>query len=301
MAENMINKIIALTAGKVLVNEPLSKHTTWRVGGVADVFVMPEKVNEVQTIIRFARKENIPLTIIGNGSNLLVRDNGIRGITLKIGPMLGKYTVEGLTIKAEAGLPLPKLVQIATDASISGFEFAVGIPASIGGAAVMNAGAHGGAMEQIIQEVKVVTFEGELISLPVDELGYGYRKSNLQNGQDVVVEITYLGKLGNKEEIKQRTKELLIKRKGIQPLHNPNAGSVFKNPSDDAAGRLIESAGCKGMKVGGAEVSHQHANFIINTKHATAQDILKLIEEVKKAVSTKFGINLQTEIRVIGE
>lgn len=301
MAEKMINKIKTLTNGKILVNEPMSKHTTWRIGGPADLLVIPEKINEVQEIVRYAWEEKIPLTVIGNGSNLLVREKGIRGITLKIGPRLGEYSIDGFTIKAEAGLPLAKLVHIASDAGIRGFEFAVGIPASIGGAAVMNAGAHGGAMDQIIREIKVITLAGEIGILSKEKIGYGYRKSNMQNSRDIVVEITYQGSAGNREEIMARTQELLQKRKGMQPLQYPNAGSVFKNPPSEAAGRLIEFTGCKGMKVGGAEVSHQHANFIINTGHATAQDVLNLIEEVRRAVSNKFGINLETEIKVIGE
>lgn len=300
MAEKVINKIKNLTSGKILINEPMMKHTTWRIGGPADLLVIPEKINEVQGIVRYAWEEKIPLTVIGNGSNLLVSENGIRGITLKIGPRLGEYSIDGFTIKAEAGLPLARLVHIASEAGISGFEFAVGIPASIGGAAVMNAGAHGGAMDQIIREIKVINLAGEIVILSKEEIGFGYRKSNLQNSQDIVVEITYQGRAGDRDEILARAQELLQKRKGMQPLQYPNAGSVFKNPPGEAAGRLIELSGCKGMKVGGAEISHQHANFIINTGHATAQDVLNLIEEVSEAVSNKFGINLETEIKVIG-
>lgn len=301
MEVKVINRIRSELESLVLVNEPMSKHTTWRLGGPADIFVMPQEIKDIQTIVQIAMEEKVPLTVIGNGSNLLVKDKGIRGITLKIGSSLSTYSVDGAIIKAQGGLLLSKLMKITAEAGIGGFEFLVGIPATIGGAVVMNAGAHGGAMEQVVREVKVVTSNGVLLTKSVEEIGYDYRKSNLQNSQEIVVEATLQGSLGNKEAIQERVKTLLLKRKGIQPLQYPNAGSVFKNPPGDTAGRLIDLAGCKGMRVGGAEVSHQHANFIINTNHATAYDTLKLIEEVQEAVSRKFGINLHTEIRVLGE
>jgi UDP-N-acetylmuramate dehydrogenase len=301
MREKILQLTNGLIQGEIIFNEMLSRHTTWRVGGPADCLIVPCNLEDVINIVKIAKEEKIPLNLIGNGSNLLIKDKGLRGITIKIGSALSRHKVEDLKITADAGLKLAKLIHIANDAGIGGFEFGIGIPANIGGAVVMNAGAYGGAMEQIVKEVLVVNSFGELVKLSLDQLGFGYRKSNLQSGNDIIVEVTFQGAAGDSNELKTRAREILAERKGKQPLQYPNAGSVFKNPPDEIAGKLIDLAGCKGFKVGGAEVSRLHANFIINNENAKAQDIIDLIEKVQETVSRKFGIYLQPEVRVMGD
>ena len=286
--------------GEVRLAEPLKLHTTWSIGGPAEVMILPQSLEDITATISFAHQNEIPYYVIGNGSNLLVADEGTPGIVIKLAHQLKRIRVEGNNIIAEAGAMLPQLAQIAAKHSLAGLEFAAGIPASVGGAAVMNASAHGKDMAEVVKEAKVITEAGELLTLRTADLGYSYRASKIQDNGYIVVEVTLGCEPGDSQTIREKTKRNLQVRKNCQPLNFPNAGSVFKNPPGDAAGRLIELVGGKGMRVGDAEVAAKHANFIINLGEAKARDVIKLIEQIKSLVQLKFGLELELEIRILG-
>lgn len=290
-----------LITGEARLDECMAKHTTWRIGGPADILVLPADADDVQRVVRYAGEEKIPLTVVGNGSNLLVRDRGIRGIVLKITRGLNNIDINGLTIRAGAGVMLPVLAGKAAERGLTGLEFACGIPGAVGGAVVMNAGANGQSISEVIQEVKVINPDGSCRVLTGPELTFRYRGSVFLTESMVVVEVLFVLKKDGEESIRRRMEELMAKRKAAQPLEQPNAGSVFANPPGAAAGRLIDEAGGKGMQVGNARVSEKHANFIINLGGATAGDILGLIEKVQELVHRKHGVQLNTEVRVLGE
>lgn len=290
-----------LIEGKVRLNEYLKKHTTWRIGGPADVFVDPASKKDVCRVVEVARSKGIPVTVIGNGSNLLVKDGGIRGIVIKIGRGLAGIEVKGMVIRAGAGAMLPELAAAARKAGLGGFEFAAGIPGSLGGAVVMNAGAVNGCVADVLSSVQVLDQENKLKTVTKEELGFGYRSSSLQSSEDILLETTWLGQPKELELIEKETREYLSKRKAMQPQGFPNAGSVFKNPPGDSAGRLIEAAGGKGLRVGDAEVSTKHANWILNLGHASARDVLMLITKVQQLVQDNFNIKLHREVKVLGE
>lgn len=287
--------------GSVKAQEPMRQHTTWRVGGPADLFVEPSDKEDLRRAVEFARAKNIPLTVIGNGSNLLVKDGGIRGITLKVGRGLATVTVDGLSIRAGAGAMLPELAAAARKQGVGGFEFAAGIPGSVGGGTIMNAGALNGCVADVLVSVEVLNEKNEFVVLPKEELEFSYRRSLLQNKPWICVETLWQGTLRDSATIEQETRDYLAKRKAAQPQGYPNAGSVFKNPPGHYAGRLIEACGCKGLRVGEAEVSQKHANWILNLGQGTARDILTIIKEIEKQVQERFGVALQLEVRVLGE
>ncbi|MEW6171461.1 MAG: UDP-N-acetylmuramate dehydrogenase [Bacillota bacterium] len=287
--------------GKVLYNEPLKNHTTWRIGGPAEVMVEPACREDIALLVDYCRTNGLPLTVIGNGSNLLVSDSGLKGVMLKIGDALGHVSIAGERIIAGAGAKLGRVAAIAQAAGLGGLEFAVGIPATIGGAVTMNAGANGAAMADVVETVTVIdTRLGEQV-LSREELDFGYRTSGLQRLAAVVTETALKMTPCNPIEIRRRSEEYLRKRRGSQPLDCPSAGSVFKNPPGEAAGRLIELAGGKGLRVGDAAVSEVHANFIVNLGNARASDVWSLIKKVREMVQEKFGVFLELEVRVIGE
>ncbi|MEG6511945.1 UDP-N-acetylmuramate dehydrogenase [Desulforamulus ruminis] len=290
-----------LLQGSVRVNESMALHTTWRIGGPADLFVDPVGREDIRQAVEFARSKQLPITVIGNGSNLLVKDGGIRGMVIKVGRGLAYITVDGTFIRAGAGLTLPELAAAARRAGLGGFEFAAGIPGSLGGALVMNAGAMNGCTADVLQSAVVLDHQNRFITLPKEEFGFAYRTSNLQKTGTICVETCWQGIPRDPAVIEQETREYLSRRKALQPQGFPNVGSIFKNPPGDSAGRLIEAAGGKGLKVGGAEVSHKHANWILNVGNATARDVLTLIEQVKRRVMDCFGILLHLEVRVLGE
>ncbi|AEF95175.1 UDP-N-acetylenolpyruvoylglucosamine reductase [Desulfotomaculum nigrificans CO-1-SRB] len=287
--------------GSVRVNELMSNHTTWRIGGPADIFIDPVGKEDVQRAVRYARVKGIPLTVIGNGSNLLVRDGGIRGMVIKIGRGLSDITVAGNEIKAGAGAMLPELAAAARRAGLGGFEFAAGIPGSLGGAVVMNAGAMNGCVADVLKSVLVLDERNEFVLLSKEELAFSYRSSLLQKKQYICLETSWVGYPKDRAVIEQETRDYLAKRKSLQPQGWPNAGSVFKNPPGDSAGRLIEAAQGKGLRVGDAEVSPKHANWILNLGQATATDVLSLIKQVQHLVQERFGVALHLEVRVLGE
>lgn len=296
---NKLTKL--LSKNRVLVDEPMRNHTSFKVGGPADIIAIPQSIEEIQHTVKFCKKNNIPYFIMGNGSNLIVRDKGMRGVVVKIGDEFKNVIIKGNTVIAQAGVLLSTLSKKIMAESLKGFEFASGIPGTLGGAVTMNAGAYGGEMKNVIKSVKVLDEKGEMLDLSLEELNLGYRSSIIQTKGYIVLEVTMELEKGDYNEILEITKELTKKRTTKQPLHLPSAGSVFKRPEGYYAGKLIQDSGLKGEKVGGAQVSELHSGFIVNYDNATAKNVLDLICLVQKTVKEKFGVDLQTEVRVIGE
>ncbi len=290
-----------LLPGQVRLDEPMKLHTTWRIGGPADLFVEPDGVASLARALAFARRENLPVTVIGNGSNLLVKDGGIRGLVVKIGGGFRWLNIQGDQITAGAGTGLARLTAAAKEAGVGGFEFLAGIPGTVGGAVVMNAGAFGKATSDLCASVQLMDETGQLVERPGAALGFGYRTSNLQGGKLIVIAAVFRGTVREPQAIQAEIEDLLSRRKKTQPLGHLSAGSVFRNPPGISAGFLIEHAGGKGMRAGDAAVSPVHANFIVNLGSATARDVLKLIEQVKIAVREKYAIELKPEVQIIGE
>ncbi|WP_054949477.1 UDP-N-acetylmuramate dehydrogenase [Numidum massiliense] len=286
----------------VLTDEPLVKYTTWRVGGSADLFVYPKSKRELQQTMTVLHREGIPWHAIGRGSNLLVRDNGIRGAVIKVGEGLDHLTIEGTRVTAGGGYSFVRLAGKTAKAGLSGLEFASGIPGNVGGAVFMNAGAHGSDVSRTLVSAEVILEDGSFKTLSAADLNFRYRTTALQEHvHGVVAEATFALKKGNPAQIMADVRAFKQRRNRTQPLNHPCAGSVFRNPPGDHAGRLIEAAGLKGYRVGDAEVSTLHANFIVNNGKATAADILTLIGDVQKTVLETYGIVLHPEVRVVGE
>lgn len=294
--------------GRVLVNEPMSRHTSFCIGGPADVLVFPEDQQDLVAVMLEVRERGIPFIVIGGGTNLLVRDGGVRGVLVNLRNLnsisvVREYrSIGGVfsVLQAEAGAPLAKLLSFAVERGLTGLEFAAGIPGSVGGAVCMNAGTAQGEIGDVTDTVTFVAPDGGLVQCPREEMGFGYRTANVPPGH-VVVELKIILRQDERHKIKARVKDLMQKRKEHQPLNLPNAGSVFKNPIDEAAGKLIESAGLKGLTVGKAQVSEKHANFIVNLGGATAADVLKLMDVVKQRVLEMHKVRLEPEIKIIGE
>ena len=270
---------------------------TWRIGGLAETVFWPANEEELREVLLKCRNEGIPFRLLGRGSNVLLPDEGLKGITV-ISTGLAQRVWDPPKVRVQAGYSLARLAQEAGDRGLSGLEFARGIPGTVGGAIVMNAGAHGSSIESVLEEVKILTFAGEIKTLRKEEIKFGYRECSLRD-QALVLEAVFALQEGDQDRIQGMMSEYLAKRKTTQPLELPNAGSVFRNPPGDSAGRLIEAAGWKGKRLGGAQVSSVHANFIVNLGNATAQDVLTLIREIQKDVLRKYGIELQTEVRYI--
>ncbi|SFG27933.1 UDP-N-acetylmuramate dehydrogenase [Desulfotomaculum arcticum] len=287
--------------GEVRFNEPMHKHTSWHIGGTADIFVLPGDIVDLREALSLARRCELPVSIIGNGTNLLVSDLGVRGMVIKIGPGLSRIEVRGERIQVGAGVPLPRLAAVAMRSSLSGFEFLAGIPGTVGGALVMNAGANGCAVGERVRQVTAVDFEGKEVQLNNQELEFSYRCSCLIRRKLIVAEVEFEGIPGNADAIKAKMDSYLERRRKTQPLEYPNAGSVFKNPTGDSAGKLIEQSGCKGMREGNIQVSPCHANFFVNLGGGTAQQVLALVEKVQQRVFEKFGCKLIMEVQKLGE
>ncbi len=285
---------------QILIGEPMSRHTTFRVGGPADVFFMPRGPEEVRRALDAAREAGAPAVVIGNGSNLIVRDGGIRGLVIALGEGMSRITRDGSVVEAQAGASLARVAAFAQEAGLSGLEFASGIPGTLGGGCAMNAGAYGGQLADVLIDAAVL-LKGELRTLTRDALQMGYRTSLPLREGGVVLSARFALSPGEPAEIAARMRELNAKRREKQPLNYPSAGSTFKRPEGYFAGALIEQAGLKGLSVGGAQVSEKHAGFIINTGSATAADILALIARVQDAVEARSGVVLETEVRVLGE
>lgn len=305
---NLMNKIKiykelieAISKYAVLLDEPMKNHTFIRTGGLADIMVIPESIEDIQLAIKICRENNAPYFIMGNGSNLIVRDKGMRCVVIKIADKLNNVTINGNTVVAQAGISLSTLSKKVMAESLKGFEFANGIPGTLGGAITMNAGAYGGEMKDVVKSVKVLDLEGKIQTLSLEDLKLGYRTSKIQTNGYIVLEVEMEFEKGNYEEIAEITRDLTERRTTKQPLHLPSAGSVFKRPPGHFAGKLIEDSGLKGKRVGGAQVSEIHCGFIVNVDNATTEDVLNLIKLVQKTVKDKFEIELHTEVRIIGE
>lgn len=286
---------------KLCTNEPMSQHTTFKIGGTADVFIMPASTAEVSCVLKLVNKYDLPLTIVGNGSNMLVLDKGIRGVVLNFAENISNIKAEENRIIASAGALLKDVANFAAEKSLTGMEFACGIPGSIGGAVFMNAGAYGGEMKNVVNVVRTINGLGELKTYTRNELRLGYRHSIFQENGEVICEVELALTAGSKAEIKNKIADYTDRRESKQPLEMPSAGSTFKRPEGYFAGTLIEQTGLKGLTVGGAQVSTKHAGFVVNIGSATAADVINLIHEVQRRVKAAHGVDLQPEVRLIGE
>ena len=286
---------------RIYKEEPMKMHTTFRVGGNADYFVVPKTEEEVKNIVNLCKKEEMPYFVLGNGSNLLVGDKGYRGVIIEICKEMNQIEVQGDSLSVQAGALLSKVGSAALEAGLTGFEFASGIPGTMGGAVFMNAGAYGGEMKDVLSEVTVLDESGEVRSLKKEELELGYRTSIVAKKGYVVLSARVALQPGDKEKIKARMQELKIQRTTKQPLEYPSAGSTFKRPEGYFAGKLIADSGLRGFQVGGAQVSEKHCGFVINKDNATASDVVELMNQVIARVQKVFGVTLEPEVRKLGE
>ena len=291
----------AISAASVREQEPMSAHTTFRAGGPARYFVTPEGEKELAAVLAACREAEKAYYILGNGSNLLVGDGGFRGVVLQIFKKMNDVRVEGERVTAQAGVLLSKVASAAYNASLTGLEFAAGIPGTLGGAVRMNAGAYGGEMKQVLESAVVLTQEGELLTIPVEELGLAYRTSVVEKKDYVVVEATLRLKKGEQAAIREMMDDLKQRRVTKQPLEFGSAGSTFKRPEGYFAGKLIEDAGLRGFRIGDAQVSEKHCGFVINRGNATAAQVCELMQEVVKKVEETSGVTLEPEVKRIGE
>jgi UDP-N-acetylmuramate dehydrogenase len=284
-------------------NEPMAKHTSFKIGGPADVFIKVDNIEELKETLDLSKKNQIPLTIIGNGSNLLVTDKGIRGITAKLNlkDIEIKNENNKQIIKVDAGVPVGLLAQKLLKEEIAGFEELSGIPGTIGGAVIMNAGAHGKEIKDILKKVTAMDYDGNIYEFTNEECKFSYRNSKFQKEKYIILQATLELEKGNSTEIKEKMDEYMQFRKEKQPIEYPNAGSTFKRGEDFVTAKLIDEAGLKGYKVGGAQVSEKHAGFIVNVDNATAKDVIELTDYIKEKIEEKFGKKINLEIQIIGE
>lgn len=300
--KDIINEFCRLIGSdNVMVDEPMKKHTTFRIGGPADYYLCPHSVEEVAKVIKVCKEHDLPYYVIGNGSNLLVGDKGYHGAVIQMYRNFSQTLVEGTRITVRAGTLLSQVAKVALDHGLSGFEFAAGIPGTMGGAVVMNAGAYGGEIKDILVEATVLDKEGNLLTLSKEELKYGYRYSVIPENEYIVLEAVIKLIPGERELIKARMDELREKRVSKQPLDMPSAGSTFKRPEGAYAGALIEQNGFRGYGYGGAKVSDKHCGFVVNAGEASAKDVLDLIEQIKEKVEKETGFKLEPEVKMIGE
>ena len=301
MSDEIVTRLINITGkDNVRINEPMKNHTTFKIGGPAQYYVTPESVTQIQEVVSLCRDMNIPLHVIGNGSNILVGDDGVDGVVLALFNTFSDYEIKDNVITAQAGMSLIKLAVIALREGLTGLEFASGIPGSVGGAVYMNAGAYDGQMKDVVTSVTVLDEAGNIRILSRDELDMGYRTSAVAKHNMIVLQVIIELKAGNKEQIKDRMNQLSELRKQKQPLEYPSAGSTFKRPEGYFAGKLIADAGLKGYSIGGAAVSEKHAGFVVNMGGATAKDVVELTDYIKKRIIEQFGVTLELEIKKIG-
>ena len=289
------------TAKPLLAQEPMAKHTSFRIGGPADVLAQPANEAELAALLKRAGEHAVPVTLVGNGSNLLVRDKGIRGLVIKLSNIFSSITVEGNVLTFGSGISLAMASKKAASLSLSGLEFAVGIPGTIGGAVYMNAGAYDGEMAKVVTCVRVMDMQGKISELQASELDFAYRHTALQNSGWIVISVTVALQPGEAESIAAKMADFSQRRISKQPLELPSAGSMFKRPPGYFAGTLIEQTGLKGYTVGGAQVSQKHAGFVVNVGGATAKDVLQLISDVQSKVFAAHGVRLEPEVLVLGE
>ena len=299
--DKLLSALKAKQPGQVLVQEPMSQHTSFHIGGPADILVIPSSVQGLLQVLELARTWQVPVTVIGNGTNLLVRDKGIRGLVIKLGNAIKEWQVESSRITFSSGLSLAMAAHVALDAGLTGMEFAAGIPGSVGGAIYMNAGAYGGEMKNIVTEVTVLDRQGQTRIIPAGEMCFGYRSSAIQGTENLILAATVQLQPGDPEKITAKMADLAARRRDKQPLELPSAGSTFKRPAGNFAGTLIDKAGLKGFSVGDAQVSVKHAGFIVNTGHASCADVLQLITAVQEKVFASAGVHLEPAVLIIGE
>lgn len=290
-----------LEEDSIKVDEPMKKHISFKVGGPADFLVKPKTEEELSQVIKFAKKENIHFIIIGNGSNLLVKDGGIREMVIELSDNFNNYEIEGNIIKAQSGALLAILGRNALKNSLTGFEFAAGIPGTLGGALAMNAGAYGGEMKQVVKSARLMDREGNIFELSNEEMKFEYRRSILTTNDYIVLSAVIELHPGNAEEIQETMADYANRRSTKQPLNFPSAGSTFKRPEGHFAAKLIDDCGLRGLSLRGAQVSDKHCGFVINSGEANAKDILDLMFIVKSTVNAKFGIMLEEEVKILGE
>lgn len=291
---------LEIKKGILKIDEPLCKYTMTRLGGSADLLVIPSTIEETKVAVSYAYKNDIPLLLLGNGSNMVVRDGGVRGIVLHLSK-LDEIRVDGTSIHAQSGADIIDVSRSAAANGLTGFEFACGIPGSVGGAMAMNAGAYGGEIQDVILQATVLTKSGELLVLSKEELELGYRKSIIAKEGYYVLSADFILVKGDQEAINAKVADLTFQRESKQPLEFPSAGSVFKRPPGYFAGKLIQDCGLQGKGHGGAEVSTKHAGFIVNKNKATASDYIETIEMVKAEVKKTFGVELELEVKIVGE
>lgn len=290
-----------LAVDQIKLNEEMKHHTTFNIGGPADVLVLPRSITDICKTVSFCRENDLPLVLLGQGSNVLVRDKGIRGIVIKLGHDFNRFSIAGLEIYAEAGMNLSVLATEAAQHGLSGLEFAEGIPGSLGGAIVMNAGAYDGEMKDLVHEVLAVDSSGNLKTFIREQVKFAYRSSIFQAGEYIVVAARLHLKHGNIDQIFKTMHNNALRRREKQPLEHPSAGSTFRRPEGFYVGPLIEDLGLKGFAIGGAQVSSKHAGFIVNKGNATAEDVLNLIHYIQEKTREKHGIDLWPEIKIVGE
>lgn len=288
-----------LPEGTIYLNEEMKNYTTFRIGGPVDILIKPDSIINLAQAIKLCRTHEVPYYILGNGSNLLVADEGFRGVVIQIYTNLDEIKVEGNTVTAQAGALLSKIANKALEHSLTGFEFAHGIPGTLGGAVVMNAGAYDGEMKHVLISCDVLDSEGNILTLSNEDLELGYRKSIIQKKGYIVLSATVGLKEGNKEEISARMKELMARRKEKQPLDKPSAGSTFKRPEGYFAGKLIMDSGLKGYQIGGAMISDKHSGFVVNNGGATFKDVENLIQHVQEVVKEKYQVVLEPEVKIL--
>lgn len=296
----MLDKIREISED-VKINEEMKNHTTFRIGGPADIFVSVKSAEEIIRILEACNESKTPCMVMGNGSNMLVSDKGIRGVVIHVGSNMSGCRIDGENVYAEAGILMSALAKKILEAELTGFEFAAGIPGTLGGGIYMNAGAYGGELKDIIDEVTYIDENNEIKTSKNDELEFGYRHSIFETGKYVILSCTMKLKKGNFEEIKAQMADYTKRRNDKQPVSMPSAGSTFKRPEGYFAGKLIQDCGLMGYSIGGAQVSEKHAGFVVNKGGATADNVLKLIEHIQKTVMDKFGVWLEPEVRLIGD
>ena len=297
----LLELLSGCTTKEIKVNEPMSHHTTFHIGGPCDFLATPSNEAELVALIKVAKENNLPITFIGNGSNLLVRDKGIRGLVIKIAGAMADEKINGNELTFSAGISLALAARKAAKLSLSGMEFASGIPGTLGGAAYMNAGAYDGEMQNIIKSVRVLKANGNFVELSNKEMGFSYRKSIIQGSGDIITSVTLALNPGDENAINEKMDDFSTRRNAKQPLDKPSAGSTFKRPPGNFAGTLIDKTGLKGYTVGGAQVSEKHAGFVVNIGNATCKDVLTLIKDVQAKVFAAHGVKLETEVLLLGE
>ncbi|MFC5712238.1 UDP-N-acetylmuramate dehydrogenase [Thalassorhabdus alkalitolerans] len=297
--KEIIEELQDAQIGKVKESEPLSKHTTWKIGGPADVLVEPAGIEEMKKTMEIIQKHNVPWRAIGRGSNLLVDDKGIEGVVIKLGENISHLEIGDGEIRVGGGYSIIKLATIISKKGLSGLEFAGGIPGTVGGAVFMNAGAHGSDMNKILIKAHVLYPDGTMKWIAKEDMGFSYRTSRLQKEKGICLEAVLEIKEGNKDEIVSEMQKNKDYRRNTQPWKDPCAGSVFRNPLPDHAGKLIEEAGLKGYRIGGAQISEMHGNFIVNIDNAQAADVLALIDHVKTTIKEKNNVEMHTEVEIV--